>query len=136
VRTFVDSGVLLTAWRGEKSESSVALKLLDDGRRSFFTSQLVRLEVIPKGAYYKNSREVEFYERYFALVAGDESLNRELGEDANRLARRYGLAAVDAMHLASAIRQGAEEFITTEATEKPMFRAKELSVRALNSIVF
>jgi predicted nucleic acid-binding protein len=135
LRTFVDSGVLLTAWRGEKTESSVALKLLDDPRRSFFTSQLVRLEVIPKAVYYKNSREVEFYERYFALVAGDETLSRELGEDGNRLARRYGLAAVDAMHLASAIRQGAAEFITTEASEKPMFRVKELGVKALSSIV-
>jgi predicted nucleic acid-binding protein len=135
LRTFVDSGVLLTAWRGDKAESSLALKLLDDGRRSFYTSQLVRLEVLPKAVFYKNAREVEFYERYFALVAGDESLSRELAEDANRLARRYGLAAVDAAHVASAIRQGAEEFITTEDREKPMFRVKELAVTALSSII-
>ena len=38
----------------------------------------------------------------------------ELGQEAFALAKRYGLAAGDALNLAAAIRQGADEFITSE----------------------
>jgi hypothetical protein len=60
-------------------------------------------------------------------------LSRELGEAAEELARQHGLAAVDALHLAAAIRQGAEEFITAEKPGKPMFRVRGITVKSIHT---
>jgi hypothetical protein len=49
------------------------------------------------------------------------------------LAKKHGLAAVDALHLASAIRQKAEEFITTELPGKPVFRVAGVKVVSLHA---
>lgn len=43
------------------------------------------------------------------------------------------LVSVKVLNLASAIRQGADEFITTELPRKPMFRVKELKIISLHS---
>ena len=42
-RTFLDSGVLLTAWRGKEC-CEQALAVMEDERREFCTAQLVKLE--------------------------------------------------------------------------------------------
>jgi predicted nucleic acid-binding protein len=47
------------------------------------------------------------------------------------LARQYGLSAVDALHLAAAVRQGAGEFITAEKPGKPMFRVRGIAVKSI-----
>ena len=44
-----------------------------------------------------------------------------------------GLAAGDALNLASAIRQGADEFITSELPGKPMFRVPGIKVISLQA---
>jgi predicted nucleic acid-binding protein len=131
LKTFLDSGVLLTAWRGKEAEA--ALAIMDDAQRQFYTSQLVKLDLLPKPAFFKQEAEMEFYETHFDAVKGEEPLSKELGRAADALARRYGIAAVDALHVAAAIRQGAEEFITTEKPGKPIFRVKEISVISLHA---
>ena len=103
MKTFLDSGVLLTAWRGRDAEA--ALTVLEDPSRQFYTSQMVKLELLPKPAFFKLEAEIEFYQTHFREAKGVEPLSRELGEKAEQLARQYGLAAVDALHLAAAIRQ-------------------------------
>ena len=129
MRTFLDSGVLLTAWRGRDAEA--ALAVMEAPRRQFYTSQLVKLELLPKPAFFGQAAETEFYQTHFRAVKGEEPLCRELGEKAGELARQYGLAAVDALHLAAAIRQGAKEFITTEKPGKPMFRVRGITVKSI-----
>ena len=52
--TFVDSGVLIAAARGEGGLAVRALAVLDDPERQFATSNLVKLEVLPKAIYQKN----------------------------------------------------------------------------------
>jgi len=42
------------------------------------------------------------------------AIDRELGEKAGELRANFGIAAVSALHLAAAIRQGATEFITAQ----------------------
>jgi predicted nucleic acid-binding protein len=123
--------VLLTAWRGRDAEA--ALAVMEDPRRQFYTSQLVRLELLPKPAFFKQAAEIEFYETHFQSVKGEEPLSRALGEKAWELARQYGLAAVDALHVAAAIRQGANEFITTEKPGKPMFRVRGIAVKSIHT---
>lgn len=129
MKTFLDSGVLLTAWKGQDPEK--ALALLEDPGRDFVSSQFVKLELMPKAKFFKRKLEITFYEKFFARVAKIEPVTQLLAEDAEALAARYGLAAADAINLVAAIRLGAEQFVTTESTDKPMFRVKELQVVSL-----
>jgi len=74
-----------------------------------------------------------FYTEFFDSVEAIEPFSRELGEAALALAKKYGLAAGDALNLASAIRQGAGEFITSELPGKPMFRVAGIKVKSLHT---
>jgi predicted nucleic acid-binding protein len=134
LKTFLDSGVLLHAWCGE-ALSGAAMKIIDDDMREFFTSQLVRLELLPKARFEKRPREVAFYEAHFADCMGSQPLSQELGLEAERLAVRHGLAGPDALQIAAAIRQGVEEFYTSEKPGKPMFRVSEIRVISLFSLL-
>lgn len=109
----------------------MALELMEDSSREFYTSQLVKLELLPKACYHRQAAEIEFYQTHFEAAKSEEPLTLELGEHALRLASKYGIAAVDALHVAAAIRQGAEEFITTEKPDKPIFRVKEVRIKSL-----
>jgi predicted nucleic acid-binding protein len=46
--TFIDSGVLIAAFRGRDELSERAMAVLDDPDRSFASSEFVRLEVLPR----------------------------------------------------------------------------------------
>ena len=48
IRTFLDSGVLLTAWKGR--DAATAISVMEDADREFVTAQMVKLELIPKPA--------------------------------------------------------------------------------------
>lgn len=132
MKTFLDSGVLLAAWRGQERESQAALSVLDDLKRQFVTSYLVRLELLPKPRYHRQTGEARFYELHFADTVAEEPLSAELGAAALDLASEYGLAAVDALNLAAARKLGAAEFVTTEGPHKPMFRVPGLKVVSLH----
>jgi hypothetical protein len=134
LRTFLDSGVLLMAWRGSREDARLAITVMEDESRTFFSSQLVRLELVPKAAYFKRHDEVRFYESFFSKVNGKQTITPDFVMRAERLAARYGLSAIDALHIEAAIAQRVEEFITIEGKEKPMFRVKELNVRNLYSL--
>lgn len=128
--TYLDSGVLLHAWRGSPL-SGAALGVMEDAARSFVTSQLVRLELLPKPAFEQRATETAFYALHFARAAAPLPLDSALGDEALALAEKYGLAAVDALHVAAAVRQKADELVTSEKPGKPMFRVKEVKVRSL-----
>jgi predicted nucleic acid-binding protein len=134
VKTYLDAGVLLTAWKGNSQRSVVAKMILEDETREFSTSDAVKLELLPKPTYEKRRAEVAFYGAYFSDAAASEPFSGELGRDALALAKKFGLSAMDALHLASAIRQGAREFITSELPGKPMFRVTGINVVSLYSL--
>lgn len=125
--------MLLHAWRGE-SLSTVALQLMDDDTCQFCSSQMTRLELMPKPTFEKRKTEVEFYHTHFADCESIHPLSEELGGNAEKLASRYGLTGSDALQIAAAIAQGAKEFYTSEKPGKPMFRVKELKVISLFSL--
>lgn len=131
LKTFLDSGVLLAAWRGGPSLQRQALSIMADEEREFLTAETVRLQLLPKPTFEKRRVEVEFYNEHFNSAAGIEPFSQPLGDAAFNLARKYGLSAGDALNLAAAIRQKAEEFITTESPGKPIFRVRELRVISL-----
>ena len=132
-RTFLDSGVLLTAWRGKEC-CEQALAVMEDERREFCTAQLVKLELLAKPAFFKQKLETEFYRTFFAQVTHEEPLSEALGKEAMTLAAPYGIAAADALNLCAAIRLGAEEFITSEKSGKPMFSVPRIKVISLHSL--
>ena len=66
-RTYIDSGVLIAAIRGVEPIAQKALEILDDPEREFVSSMFVKLEVLPKAVYHKQSIEEEFYTTFNAL---------------------------------------------------------------------
>jgi len=99
IRTFLDSGVLIAAYRGKPSEREAALVILDDVRRFFLSSRFLWLEVMPKAVYFRNEAEIEFYRIYFEKSV---RVSLEALEDIGRVtqlaadeAQRCGLSAMD-----------------------------------------
>ncbi len=126
--TFIDSGVLVTAARGVEENSDKALTILGSVGKEFASSEFIKLEVLPKAVYHGQNNEVEFYEEFFNAVtywANDFSVVTTTGYN---LACKYGLAAMDALHIAAALSVGATEFITTEKQTKPMYRVSEIKI--------
>jgi predicted nucleic acid-binding protein len=96
------------------------------------TSQLVKLELLPKPAFFKQQAELDFYQTHFSMVKAEEELSEELGRDAFRLAQQYGVSAADALHLAAAFRLKAVEFVTSELPGKPMFRVPGIKITSIH----
>jgi predicted nucleic acid-binding protein len=131
LRTYVDTGVLIRAFRGTEEESSAALKIIADDSRSLVFSQYSLLETLPKARFNRQQREVDFYGTIFGsgeVIASERSLT----EKAIELGATYGLGNIDALHASAAIAAGVDEFVTTEKVGKPFFRIKELRVTSLN----
>jgi predicted nucleic acid-binding protein len=131
-RTYLDSGVLLAAFNGKSDIYKQAMQILDDPNRNLLVSDAVWLEVMPKPLYEKRRQEVEFYETVFA-AAERLSWNISSLDHAVGLAQKYGVAAMDAIHIAHAIDAKADEFVTSEKPSKPIFRVRELSMRSIQS---
>ncbi len=65
ITTYIDSGVLIAAARGDTQLSTLALPYLADPNREYITSDYVRLEVLPKAVFHKREEEAEFYNEFF-----------------------------------------------------------------------
>jgi predicted nucleic acid-binding protein len=131
-KTYLDSGVLITAFQGIQSTSIRANSILNDGNREFVSSQFVKLEVLPKAIYNQQQDEIEFYETFFSTVSYWATDSERVTQDAYQIACTYGLAAMDALHLAAALWLKADELITTEKTTKPMHRVKAIQIISIN----
>ena len=134
MKTFLDSGVLLSAWHATTKEAETALAVIENRSRQLLTSEIVRLELLPKAIFFKQNKEANFYEDIFSKCRCDK-VDAELYAAAFSLAAKYGLAAADAFNLASAIRLGADELVTSELPGKPMYRVKEVKVVSLHAAV-
>ncbi len=129
--TFIDSGVLVTAARGVGEDSEKALEILADSNREFASSKFIKMEVMPKAIYNRKTAEAEFYESFFSAVTYWNNDIEKVIQDAYHIACQYGLAAMDALHVAAALSVGAEEFMTTEKKTKPMFRVFSINVMSI-----
>jgi predicted nucleic acid-binding protein len=128
IRTYLDAGVLIAAARGETPLATKALNILDDPNRQFVSSIFLKLEVLPKAVYHKNTSEVEFYEAVFDAVTDWAESKDEVIERAYKEALAYGLAALDALHVAAAVMLDADELVTTEKSDKPIYRTAAVKV--------
>ena len=130
IRTFLDSGVLLAAARSLERDRDRALRILEDGDRSFLTSPFVHLELVPKAIFNRRRLEKAFYDEYFSTAEWFGDLDR-IEAAAQIEAAKSGLAAMDALHVAAAHLSGADELITTERPEKPIYRSSLVRVAYL-----
>ncbi len=131
--TFVDAGVLIAAARGRTEVSAQAMEILDDPDRSFASSEFVRLEVLPKALFNRKSDEAEFYLEFFRAVTCWPANTDAVVGHAYEIGVKFGMAALDALHVAAAISAGAEEFITTEKPGKPLHRTTDIRVRSIQA---
>ncbi|BAY31363.1 hypothetical protein NIES2107_32220 [Nostoc carneum NIES-2107] len=127
-KTYIDSGVLITAFQGIQSTSIRANSILNDANREFVSSQFVKLELLPKAIYNQNPDETEFYETFFSAVSHWATDLEQITQDAYQIACIYGLAAMDALHVAAALWLKADELITTEKPTKPMHRVTTIKI--------
>ena len=126
--SFIDSGVLIAAARGEGIIAEKALDILKNPDLELASSFYVKMEVLPKAIFYQNNNEVEFYQTFFSLVsywANDEEKIRQIAYEE---ASKFGLSAMDSLHIAAAISVNADDFITTEKINKPIHRTKSIKL--------
>ena len=98
-----------------------ALQVLGDPDREFLMTEYLRLEVLPIAVCYQKSREIAFYQKFFAgaVLSADSS---NLIGPAYDLASQFGLGALDALHVAAAATHNAE-LVSAERPTKPIYRA-------------
>jgi hypothetical protein len=131
-KTFVDAGVLIAAARGEADVAIQAIKILDDPDREFVASPFLRLEILPKPVYERRQAEVEFYEAFFDAVTYWADSVEDITQNAYAEACKFGLNAIDALHVAAARSAGAEDLITTEKIDKPIHRVESINVLSIH----
>jgi hypothetical protein len=130
LRTYLDSNVLIAAWRGDELAKAWARAVLDDPKRCFVVSDFVRLEVLPKPAFHRQTAEVAF----MAMVldsAEQVPITPALVQRAIRLASQYDIAPLDALHVSAAAEIGVDELVTFEKPDKPMCQQTEVRVVSL-----
>ena len=131
VLTYVDSGVLIFAAKGNTSAAALALPFLQDPNREFITSEFVKLEILPKPICFGKYAEVEFYNAFFNLSSRTIPISAILVTTAMEEACKLGLSAIDAIHLACAVLGGAEELLTSEKPSKPIHRTNLVKVTSI-----
>lgn len=129
-RTYIDTCLLIAAFKGEGELGRRALSVLDDPERSLVVSDAVRLEAMPKARYHKQQEEVDFYEAVFSQAESIPWDDTAL-QQAFIIAESHGVAATDAIHVAHAATAGVMEFISAEKPSKPMFRVQSIAMRSI-----
>ena len=97
--TYIDSGVLINAFRGKSDLGLRAINILDDNNRSFASSPFVRLETLPKAIYQGQQTEEDFYQTFFSVVSHWAKDLTIIIPNAQTIASRYGIAGMDAIHM-------------------------------------
>ncbi len=129
-RTYVDTCLLIAAFKGEGELGRRALSVLDDPERSLVVSDAVRLEAMPKARYHKQQEEVAFYEAVFSQ-AENIAWDGTALQNALVIAESHGVAAMDAIHVAHATLAGVAEFVSAEKPTKPMFRVQTVGMHSI-----
>jgi len=130
-RTYIDSNILIAAFRGIGAKYDQALTILDDPEREFVISDFLLLETISKPTFNNRLDEVNFMTTFFASATENVCASQLLTEKALEIACNHDLHPVDALHISAAIIAKVDEFITLEKSTKPMFRVNELRMVSL-----
>lgn len=129
-RTYIDTCLLIAAFKGEGELGRRALSVLDDPERALVVSDAVRLEAMPKARFHKQREEVEFYEAVFSQAENIAWDSMAL-QQAFVIAESHGVAAMDAIHVAHAAMARVDEFVSAEKPTKPMFRVQTIALHSI-----
>lgn len=125
ILTFPDASVLIYAATKPTAQTFArrmrALQVFNDPDREFVASEFLRLEVLPIAKFFGKKREVKFYETFFAGAAHWADVAASISP-ALELAAKFGLGALDALHVTAAGQFGAE-LVSAEKPTKPIYRA-------------
>ncbi|MBI4909340.1 MAG: nucleic acid-binding protein [Acidobacteria bacterium] len=127
IRTFLDSGVLIAAWKGSMEPGNIAFQVVGSAGRIHLTSPFVRHEVSPKAQFNRRADEYRFYQRYFKQATFCDDLKAILNL-ASKEAAKSGVNSMDSLHVAAAHLLRADEFITTEKPGKSIYRTALVKV--------
>lgn len=112
-----------------------AIELLRDDTRELLATSLVELELTQPQFDPRRKDEADFYLDYLRnIVTESADVTESLIAMGIDTVRSTQASAMDAMHLACAIHMGADEFVTSEATGKPLFREKRIPVVYLGNL--
>ena len=132
ILTYIDSGVLIAATRGQTDFSHVAFLALTDPSRLYASSVFVQLELLSISKKFRCTEQNDLYKVFFETVthwAEDFSCITQI---ACEQSERYGLTAMDALHIGAAITVGASEIITTQGSDKPIHKNREIRVVSIS----
>jgi hypothetical protein len=106
--------------------------MINDKQRSFVYSPFITLETLSLAVHYGKKVKEQFYRQYInQCVLVSDNLSAII-QEAQRQAEKYGIASIDACHIAAAVVVSADEFCTFEKPTKPMFRTQEIKVVSLS----
>ena len=132
VRTYIDSGVLISVVRGDAKVAASALSFLYDPLREYVTSDYVKVEVLPKAIFHNESDELQSYEDFFKSCQISVPSSDDLLAFAIEHGSQTGISGMDAIHVACAVVAQAQEFITSEKPTKPIHRANGIRIISIN----
>lgn len=132
IRTFIDSGVLIAAARGNSVVAEQALEVLADPELEFVSSIFLKMEVLPKAIYHGQQVEKEFYDDFFDLVISWAAITDRLIQEAYQEASQSGLGAMDAFHVVAALSLGAEQLITSEKLTSSIHRTDRIKIISIH----
>jgi predicted nucleic acid-binding protein len=132
-KTYVDSGVLIAAARGNGKLSERALAVLrDTAQREFVSSDYVKLETVPKPTYFGRDAELKFYDAYFASVSMWFRFDATHLEAGLVEACNAGLQGLDAVHVILADISGCDELVTTEKPTSAIHRTARIRIVSID----
>jgi hypothetical protein len=124
----------MAMFRGTHDIAHKAFEVINDNEIEIVCSDALWLELMPKPLFNKNQEEVEFYQAIF-----DQSeyvrWDLEVLNDAKNIAKSYGIAAMDAIHVSTAVHSRVDSLYTTEKPTKPMFRVPSITIISLASVL-
>lgn len=133
--TYLDSGVLIAAAKGNEQWSQRAFQIIDDSSRTFVASPFLRLETSRMSSYHGFAEQVAMYDDFLLMADIRFEDAGAAVTKAEEIAAKYGVEGLDAMHVASALLVHAVEIITTEKLTKPMYRVGSLiTVRHISQV--
>jgi predicted nucleic acid-binding protein len=119
--TYADANVILNVFSEDKARAQRARAIFKDAARIFVVSDYLWLETMPKMIFNKRDAQAKYVEDIFnrsRFVPVSDAVVAQ----AKELASTYGLAGMDALHVACAVSGGAGELVTFEKPTKPFFR--------------
>lgn len=121
----MDTGVFVATWRGSVEARSKADAIFRDDSKTLIASSIVRLELAPHNACPPS--ETAHFEALFEFVHVWIPLDESLALRARELRTAFGLASLDALHVAAAELAVVDQFVSTERPTKPLYRASHVN---------